>query len=120
MAKINFYDVLGEIGTSSPVELTGTRSRWKLIREFEVANLEGSEKQNEWAESLRFDFFRSAGKMLMKTPQDQVDVAYRILDYIAKNYNKSKFWIDNKNNVDGKSIGYITAAAAREMGIAPK
>lgn len=76
---------------------------------FEDIKLEGSEKQNRWANDIRYEFFDSYKKILESTEgvmnKDSVTEA-KIKAYVEamlKNPS-SRDWIDNRDNVSPKKI----------------
>lgn len=76
---------------------------------FEDIKLEGSEKQNRWANDIRYEFFDSYKKILESTEEvmskDSVTEA-KIKAYVEAMLTNpsSRDWIDNRDNVSPKKI----------------
>lgn len=76
---------------------------------FEKVKLEGSEKQNKWANDIRYEFFDSYKKILESTEEvmskDSVTEA-KIKAYVEAMLTNpsSRDWIDNRDNVSPKKI----------------
>lgn len=95
----------GEIGDKKETESPDNVDKpW-----FEDIKLEGSEKQNKWAEDIRRDFYNSYQKILEKTkgvtPKDSL-AEKRLTGYARDmlSTTSSRDWIDNRDNTSPESI----------------
>lgn len=95
----------GEIGEKRDVEEPPkAEGPW-----FENIKLEGSEKQNKWAEDIRRDFYESYEKILESTkdvtPKDSA-AERRLTNYVRDmlSNTSSRDWIDKRNKVSPEGI----------------
>lgn len=95
----------GEIGEKKDVEeQPKTEGHW-----FEKIKLEGSEKQNKWADDIRRDFYDNYKKVIESTGSlvsKDSETEARIKAYAESMLNNpsSRDWIDNRHNVSPEKI----------------